>query len=148
MPPATKGARHTMSETSDALDLKAILDEHADCDYTKRIPSGLESLDPEGLKRVIAETEGPLVIKFGKDFCGWTKKLNRALQEIVPMYQEKATFYEVNLPSYEHLWSEWQITTSPMMVLLKDGKEVDRSDAAEAFEVPPVFEAWFGKPSK
>ena len=135
---------------SDVIDLKAILDEHADCDYTKRVPSGLEQLDPAGIARVIDQSRGsdrPVVLKFGKDFCGWTKKLNRALQEIVPLYREKADFYEVNLPSYEHLWAEWNITTSPMTILIKDGKEVDRSDAAEAHEVPPLFEAWFGPPS-
>lgn len=133
---------------SDAIqDLKAILDEHADCDYTKRVPSGLESLDPEGVRRVIAEATRPVVVKFGKDFCGWTKKLNRVLQEVVPLYRDKADFYEVNLPSYPHLWEEWKIDTSPMTVLIKDGVEVDRSDMAEPFEVPPVFEAWFGSPS-
>jgi len=135
-----------MANTSESVDLKAILDEHADCDYTKRVPSGLESLDPEGIKRVIAEAQRPVVLKFGKDFCGWTKKLNRALREIVPQYQDRADFYEVNLPTYPHLYEEWNITTSPMMILIKDGKEVDRSDAAEDWEVPPVFEKWFGAP--
>lgn len=129
---------------SDALDIKAILDEHADCDYEKRVPSGLKSLTPEELKQVIETTEGPLVIKFGKDFCGWTKKLNRVLQELAPKYADRATFYELNLPTYPQMYAEWQIETSPMMILLKDGKEIDRSDAAEAWEVPPVFEQWFG----
>ncbi len=140
-----------MSDSFEGIDLKAILDEHADCDYTKRVPSGLESLDPAGIKRVIEASKGserPVVLKFGKDFCGWTKKLNRVLQDVVPLYRNKADFYEVNLPSYEHLWEEWNITTSPMTILIKDGKEVDRTDAAEAFEVPPVFQAWFGAPSK
>ncbi len=136
-----------MADTFEGIDLKAILDEHADCDYTKRVPSGLENLDPDGIRKVIAEAERPVVLKFGKDFCGWTKKLNRVLQEIVPYYQDRADFYEVNLPTYPHLFDEWSISTSPMMILIKDGKEVDRSDAAEAFEVPPVFEAWFGKPN-
>lgn len=137
-----------MADSGDFIDLKAILDEHADCDYTKRVPSGLPALDPEGIKRVIAEAKRPVVLKFGKDFCGWTKKLNRALREIVPYYTDRADFYEVNLPSYPELWDEWNIETSPMMILIKDGKEVDRSDAAEAWEVPPVFEAWFGPPAK
>lgn len=146
-----KGDSTPMSDAFDGIDLKAILDEHADCDYTKRVPSGLESLDPAGIKRIVDASQGsdrPVVLKFGKDFCGWTKKLNRVLQDVVPLYRDKADFYEVNLPSYEHLWEEWNITTSPMTVLIKDGKEVARSDAAEAFEVPPVFEAWFGPPSK
>lgn len=136
-----------MSNANEYIDLKAILDEHADCDYTKRVPSGLQSLDPEGIKRVIAEAKRPVVIKFGKDFCGWTKKLNRALREIVPLYTDRADFYEANLPTYPELWEEWSIETSPTMILFKDGKEVDRSDAAEAWEVPPVFEAWFGPPA-
>ena len=42
---------------------------------------------------------------------------------------------------YPELYDEWNIETSPMMILMKDGKEVDRSDAAEAWEVPPVFES-------
>lgn len=129
---------------SDTIDLKAILDEHADCDYEKRIPSGLNSVTPEEIDRLIEETEGPLVIKFGKDFCGWTKKLNRALQVIVPKYEDRAKFYESNLPTYPHLYDDWKIETSPMMILFKNGKEVDRSDAAEDWEVPPVFEKWFG----
>src|SRR5690606_21586574 len=128
---------------SDVVDLKSLLDEHADCDYEKRVPSGLESLDPEGIKRVIKEAKGPLVLKFGKDFCGWTKKLNRALVELVPKHRDRAEFCEVNLPTYPHLYEEWRIETSPMMILIKDGKEVDRSDAAESWEVPPVFEKWF-----
>lgn len=137
-----------MADTFEGIDLKAILDEHADCDYTKRVPSGLEPLDPDGIQKVIANAERPVVLKFGKDFCGWTKKLNRTLQEIVPLYRESADFYEVNLPTYPHLFDEWNIATSPMMILIKDGKEVDRSDAAEPYEVPPVFEAWFGEPSR
>lgn len=61
-------------------------------------------------------------------------------------YRDGIDFYEVNLPSYEHLYEEWQIETSPMMILIRDGGEVDRSDAAEDWEVPPVFEGWFGPP--
>lgn len=136
-----------MSDASDLQDLKTILDEHADCDYNTRVPSGLEALDPEGIKRVIAQATRPVVLKFGKDFCGWTKKLNRSLAVLVPQYTDRADFYEINLPSYPHLWDEWKIDTSPMMILIKDGQEVDRSDAAEPWEVPPVFEKWFGAPA-
>lgn len=131
---------------SDHVDLAAILDEHADCDYTKRVPSGLEELDPDGIKRVVSESDKPVVVKFGKDFCGWTKKLNRALQIMVPKYVERADFYEVNIPTYEHLRADYSLDTSPIMILFKDGKEADRTDAAEAHEVPPVFERWFGIP--
>lgn len=128
------------------LDLAALLEEHADCDYTKRVPSGLKELDPAGIERVIQEAEKPVVLKFGKDFCGWTKKLNRSLQVLVPKYKTKADFFEVNIPTYQHLVEAWDLNTSPMMVLIKDGKEVDRSDAADPHEVPPVFEQWFGVP--
>ena len=140
-----------MAEQTDAIDLKAILDAHTDCDFTKRVPSGLESLDPEGIARVIEEsrTSGrPLVLKFGKDFCGWTKKLNRVLQDLAPLYRDRADMYEVNLPTYPHLWNEWNITTSPMTILIKNGVEVDRSDAAEVHEVVPLFENWFGPPAR
>lgn len=130
------------------LDLAALLAEHVDCDYTKRVPSGLESLDPAGIERVIREADKPVVLKFGKDFCGWTKKLNRSLQVLVPKYKSKADFYEVNIPSYEHLRETWKLDTSPIMVLIKDGQEVDRTDAAEPHEVPPVFEKWFGPPEE
>ncbi len=137
-----------MSDERDLQELQLILEEHADCDYNTRVPSGLEALDPEGVQRVIAEATRPVVIKFGKDFCGWTKKLNRSLQVIVPLYTDRADFYEVNLPTYPHLWDEFQIDTTPMMILFQDGKEVDRSDAAEPWEVPPVFEKWFGPPAR
>lgn len=133
-----------MSDQTPKIDLAAILDEHADCDYTKRVPSGLVELDPAGIERVIREAKKPIVLKFGKHFCGWTKKLNRVLAELVPEYTEHADFYEVNIPTYPHLREEWSLDTSPIMVLIKDGKEVDRTDAAEAHEVPPVFERWFG----
>lgn len=133
-----------MTEPIARIDLAAILEEHIDCDYTKRVPSGLEELDPEGIQRVIADATRPVVLKFGKDFCGWTKKLNRVLQVLVPRYADRADFYEVNIPTYPHLREEWNLDTSPIMVLIKDGKEVDRTDAAEAHEVPPVFESWFG----
>lgn len=133
-----------MSEVTPKIDLAALLEEHADCDYTKRVPSGLEELDPEGVRRVIAEAARPVVIKFGKDFCGWTKKLNRVLAQVVPHYRAYADFYEVNIPTYPQVREEWGLDTSPIMVLIKDGKEVDRTDAAEAHEVLPVFERWFG----
>lgn len=133
-----------MTEPIERIDLAAILEEHIDCDYTKRVPSGLQELDPEGIQRVISEATRPVVLKFGKDFCGWTKKLNRVLQVLVPHYEDQADFYEVNIPTYPHLREEWALDTSPIMVLIKDGKEVDRTDAAEAHEVPPVFERWFG----
>lgn len=133
-----------MSEPTHPIDLAAILDEHADCDYTKRVPSGLTEIDPEGIERVIREAKKPVVLKFGKDFCGWTKKLNRVLQVMAPRYEQHAEFYEVNIPTYPHLREDWSLDTSPIMVLIKDGEEVDRTDAAEAHEVPPVFERWFG----
>lgn len=132
-----------MSEQVERIDLAAILEEHIDCDYTKRVPSGLTEIDPEGIQRVIAEAQRPVVLKFGKDFCGWTKKLNRVLQVLVPHYQQYADFYEVNIPTYPHVRDEWALDTSPIMILIQDGKEVDRTDAAEAHEVPPVFERWF-----
>lgn len=126
------------------VDLATLLEEHADCDYTKRVPSGLPEIDPAQIAEIVSKAEKSVVIKFGKDFCGWTKKLNRALQVYVPPYTEDVDFYEVNIPSHQHVVEEWNLDTSPIMVLIQDGKEVDRTDAAEAHEVPPVFEKWFG----
>ena len=134
-----------MQEQKPLVDLASILAEHVDCDYTKRVPIGLKELDPDGVKHIIANATKPVVIKFGKDFCGWTKKLNRVLQVLVPRYADRAEFYEVNIPSYPQVRDEYALDTSPMMLLFKDGNEVDRSDAAEAHEVPPVFERWFGR---
>ncbi|HET7560389.1 MAG TPA: thioredoxin family protein [Limnochordia bacterium] len=126
-----------------------ILIEHSDCDWNSRVPSGLEELDPAGIERVVADSVGsdrPVVLKFGKHFCGWTKKLNRALVEWAPQYAHAADFYEVNIPSHEEVRELWQLTTSPMLILIKNGQEVDRSDAAEAHELPPVLAEWFGEP--
>src|SRR5690625_500429 len=66
------------------VDLATLLEEHADCDYTKRVPSGLPEIDPAQIAEIVSKAEKSVVIKFGKDFCGWTKKLNRALQVYVP----------------------------------------------------------------
>lgn len=124
-----------------------LLAQHADCDWNTRIDSGLEELDPAGVRRVIQEAERPVVIKFGKHHCGWTKKLNRALQVLVPRYRDRADFFEANLPAYPELYEEWNLPTSPMMLLFEGGVEKDRSDAAEDWEAVETLQKWFGKAS-
>ncbi|HEX6972692.1 MAG TPA: thioredoxin family protein [Limnochordia bacterium] len=145
--PASPGWRD-MALHEEAAELAAALAEHADCDYNTRVPSGLEEVDPETVRRLVRQTaERPLVVKFGKDFCGWTKRLNRTLQALVPRYAERADFVEVNIPTYEEVRAEWRLETSPTMILIKDGREVDRTDGVDPDEVIPVFEKWFGPPA-
>lgn len=137
----------TMALNKEAADLAAALAEHADCDYNTRVPSGLKEVDPATVRQLVRSTARPLVVKFGKDFCGWTKRLNRTLQMLAPRYADRADFVEVNIPTYEEVRAEWRLVTSPTMILIKDGKEVDRTDGVDPDEVIPVFQKWFGPPA-
>lgn len=131
----------------EATDLAAALAEHADCDYNTRVLSGLKEVDPVTVRQLVRTTARPLVVKFGKDFCGWTKRLNRTLQIMAPRYTDRADFVEVNIPTYEEVRAEWRLATSPTMILIKDGKEVDRTDGVDPDEVIPVLQKWFGPPA-
>lgn len=128
-------------------ELLAAIAEHDDCDYNKRVPSGLPQIDPSQVPGILASATRPVVLKFGKSFCGWTKRLNRVLAELAPRYQDRADFYEIDIPSHPEVREQWHLTTSPMMLLFKEGREVARTDAAEAHEVVPVFRQWFGEPA-
>jgi thioredoxin 1 len=75
-----------------------------------------------------AETKGFLVVDFWATWCGPCIKLTPIFEELSNEY-DKARFAKVQVdksPEAQELASKFRVTGIPCIIVMKDGKEVDR----------------------
>lgn len=75
-----------------------------------------------------SEVEGKSValVDFNAVWCGPCKMLSPVLSKISDEYEGKVDFYSVDVDENQDLAVKYGISSIPALVLLKDGKEVNR----------------------
>jgi thioredoxin 1 len=74
----------------------------------------------------VKESNIPVIVDFYADWCGPCKMLAPIFEELAEEYKEKVKFVKVNTEGNEDLANEYDVKGIPCLVLIKEGKEVDR----------------------
>ncbi len=73
----------------------------------------------------ISETSGNVVVKFFAPWCPPCKILEKTLiTDIIPKYQDKVTFLEVNFDVCGSVAKTYNINSLPTLLFFKDGKKI------------------------
>lgn len=70
--------------------------------------------------------QGVALIDFWAPWCGPCKMAGPVIDELAKEYQSKALIAKVNVDEEQGLAEKFGVMSIPTVVLLKDGKEVDR----------------------
>lgn len=68
----------------------------------------------------------PVLIDFNADWCGPCRMLRPILDEIA-LENDKIKIVSINIDDNDELADEYQVSSIPCLVLVKEGKEVNRN---------------------
>ncbi len=80
----------------------------------------------DNFKKEVLESEKTVLIDFYADWCGPCKKLSPIVEEVAGE-EENVKFVKMNIDNSEDIAIEYQVMSIPTLVVIKNGKEVDRS---------------------
>jgi len=70
--------------------------------------------------------KGITLVDFYADWCGPCRMLTPVLEQIAKAVHGKVTIAKVDIDDNQRIATQFQVTSVPTMVLLKDGKEINR----------------------
>ena|SRR3989338_884948 len=68
----------------------------------------------------------PVLVDFFAEWCGPCRMMAPLFQELAPEYEGKCRFAKLNVDESSDIAARFQVMSIPTLVLLSNGKEVDR----------------------
>lgn len=99
---------------------------------------GVLKINTENFKKEVLEETKTVLVDFYADWCGPCKMLSPIIDEIAQEKQE-VKFVKINVDEAQELAREYSIMSIPTLVVIKDGKEKNRTvgliDKSELLEM-------------
>ena len=83
-------------------------------------------VNKENFEKEVLKSKKNILIDFNADWCGPCRMLSPILDEIAKE-NNKTKIVSVNIDDEEELADEYNISSIPCLVLIKEGKEINRS---------------------
>lgn len=80
----------------------------------------------ENFEKEVLESEKTVLIDFYAEWCGPCKRLSPIVEEVAAEETE-VKFVKMNIDNCEDIAIEYQVMSIPTLVVIKNGKEVERS---------------------
>ena len=87
---------------------------------------GVIKISEENFKKEVLEESKTVLVDFYADWCGPCKMLSPIIEEVAKE-NEDAKFVKINVDEAQELAIEYDIMSIPTIVVIKDGKEVNRT---------------------
>ena len=81
----------------------------------------------ENFEREVLNSDKPVLIDFWANWCGPCRMLSPTISEIAKEYKDKVKVCKVNVDEQGDLASMFQVSSIPLLVVMKDGKVVNSS---------------------
>jgi thioredoxin 1 len=78
------------------------------------------------LDRVLAETQGLVVVDFWAEWCGPCRAIAPVLEELVEASEGRITLLKVNVDESPALAARYEIRSIPTLLFFREGAVVDR----------------------
>lgn len=80
----------------------------------------------ENFEKEVVKSDVPVLIDFWASWCMPCKMLAPLFEELSREYEDKVKFVKVSVEEDENLASKFDVQSIPLLVLVKQGKEVGR----------------------
>ena len=84
------------------------------------------NVDKDNYEREVIKSNKTVLVDFNADWCGPCRMLAPVLEELSES-KDNIKFVSINVDEFEEIAKEYNVFSIPCLVLMKDGKEVNRS---------------------
>lgn len=92
----------------------------------KNMSENVLEVTNENFKKEVLESDKLVLIDFYADWCGPCKKLSPIVEEVASE-ENDVKFVKMNIDNSEDIAIEYQVMSIPTLVVIKEGKEINRS---------------------
>ncbi len=117
----SKNTDNTISEDTNKLDENKI-----NISEVENMSENVLEVTSENFEKEVLESEKTVLIDFYAEWCGPCKRLSPIVEEVAAEETE-VKFVKMNIDNCEDIAIEYQVMSIPTLVVIKDGKEVERS---------------------
>ena len=90
-----------------------------------------ERISETNFAEKVKQAEGLVLLEFYSDSCIPCKRMSPILSEIEEEYAGRFSVYKVNVNFEEKLAEEYQVMSSPTLILFRSGKVLDRKSGIQ-----------------
>ena len=77
-------------------------------------------------KQKVIENKGIVLVDFWAPWCGPCMLLSPVIEEVSEEFEDKASFYKLNVDDNKATASEYNVMSIPTVIIFKEGKPVDQ----------------------
>lgn len=92
------------------------------------------SLNANNFDEEVMHSDKPVLIDFWASWCGPCKMMSPVIDEIAEEMGDSIKVCKINIDEEQNLAVKYNVMSIPTFIVLKDGKEVDRSVGVQSKE--------------